>query len=75
MTFVDPAIGRSAPLDPSGGQGQTPGGVVQGRDIEQQLSFRTAVEASALCEMEQALQVSDHAKLPIERRTQLCKLG
>ncbi|CAM9606204.1 unnamed protein product [Ectocarpus sp. 4 AP-2014] len=49
VTFVDPAIGRSAPLSPGAGGAQ--------RDAaRQEVAFRTMVEASALCEMEGALR-------------------
>ncbi|CAN0484836.1 unnamed protein product [Ectocarpus sp. 12 AP-2014] len=49
VTFVDPAIGRSAPLPPGAGGAQ--------RDAApQEVAFRTTVEASALCEMEEALR-------------------
>ncbi|CAM9880264.1 unnamed protein product, partial [Ectocarpus fasciculatus] len=48
VTFVDPAIGRSAPLSPAGG--------AQRDTARQEVAFRTAVEASALCEMEEAFR-------------------
>ncbi|CAM9202113.1 unnamed protein product [Ectocarpus sp. 13 AM-2016] len=49
VTFVDPAIGRSAPLSRGAGGAQ--------RDAaRQEVAFRTTVEASALCEMEEALR-------------------
>lgn len=55
VTFVDPAIGRAAPTRSLFGES------ARGEDgtsgAEQQLPFRTAVEASALCEMEEALRV------------------
>lgn len=56
VTFVDPAVGQAASSRP------LPASRAQGRDhargdAEQELPFRMAVEASALCEMEQSLRV------------------
>lgn len=59
MTFVDPAIGRSVPSCSSDERtARLPGarGAQHGAE-RQELPFGMAVEASALCEMEEALRV------------------
>lgn len=56
VTFVDPAIGRAAPSRPLTASRTQDRDHARG-NAEQELPFRMAVEASALCEMEQSLRV------------------
>ena len=60
VTFVDPAIGRSAPTCPM--TAERVRGPDEAHGAEQHLPFCTAVEAGALCEMEEALRVGGRPK-------------